>query len=133
MIQVSREAVARARAGDGPTMIEALTYRREGHSSSDDPSVYRDASEPDMWSRRDPLNRFRGYLKGLGLWSEKLENDSTEKHNAEITRVVKLCEDLVPPPVESLFDDVYEEQPWHIAEQREWLMSQPRTKSPHSH
>jgi 2-oxoisovalerate dehydrogenase E1 component alpha subunit len=133
VIQTSREAVDRARNGDGPTMIEALTYRREGHSSSDDPSVYRDPSEPDQWHRKDPINRFRAYLRTCGVWSERLEKDITEKHNDEITRVVKLCEDLGPPPLSSLFDDVYETDPWHLVEQRDWLMAQARTKSPHSH
>jgi 2-oxoisovalerate dehydrogenase E1 component alpha subunit len=133
VIQVAQEAVDRARAGEGPTMIEALTYRREGHSSSDDPSVYRDPREPETWGPKDPVNRFRGYLRTRGLWSEQREREITERHNAEITRVVELCDQLVAPPVETLFDDVYENYPWHLAEQRDYLMAQPRTKSPHSH
>jgi len=133
VIQVAQEAVERARAGDGPTMIEALTYRREGHSSSDDPSVYRDPSEPDTWSPKDPINRFRAYLRARGIWSEKREQEVTEATNAEITRAINLCDELGPPPVETLFDDVYEADPWHLREQRDWLMAQPRTKSPHSH
>ncbi|HEU5059318.1 MAG TPA: thiamine pyrophosphate-dependent enzyme, partial [Kofleriaceae bacterium] len=59
VLDVSIEAVERARAGEGPTMIEAITYRREGHSSSDDPSVYRDPREPVPWHKKDPVNRLR--------------------------------------------------------------------------
>ena len=133
VIQVASEAVDRARAGDGPTMIEALTYRREGHSSSDDPSVYRDPTEPATWSKKDPLNRLRGYLKQRGIYDEKSEKDIVDGHVAAIAAALERAEGLGTPPVPSLFDDVYEELPWHLVEQREYLMSQPRTKSPHKH
>ncbi len=133
VIQVANEAVARARAGEGPTLIEALTYRRQGHSSSDDPSVYRDPNEPAEWEARDPVNRFRAYMKAQGLWSEKLESDISEKHNDEITRLLAEVDKLAPPPLDSMFDDVYEEMPWNLVEQREWLRKQARVKNPHSH
>jgi 2-oxoisovalerate dehydrogenase E1 component alpha subunit len=133
VIQVSREAVDRARSGAGPTLIEACTYRRGAHSSSDDPSVYRDADEPELWVKRDPVNRFRGYLKEIGLWSEDKEKDIVAKHTEEIIRVQRESETLGSPPVETIFDEVYEEIPWHLREQREWLMQQTRTKSPHAH
>jgi pyruvate dehydrogenase E1 component alpha subunit len=133
VIQVANEAVERARAGDGPTMIEALTYRREGHSSSDDPSVYRDPGEPESWDKRDPLNRLRGYLKSRNLYSPEQEKQITDRHNDDITAALARADELEPPPIESLFDDVYEELPWHLAEQRSYLMTQPRTKSPHKH
>lgn len=133
MIQTSREAVDRARAGDGPTLIEALTYRRQGHSSSDDPSVYRDENEPALWEKRDPVNRFRGYLKQIGLWSEDLETEIAQKYNDEITRVLSESDSLGPPPLESMFEDVYEQIPAHLIEQREYLLAQERVKSPHNH
>lgn len=133
VIQTSREAVERARAGEGPTLIEARTYRRGAHSSSDDPSVYRDAHEPELWVKRDPISRFRGYLKEIGLWTEKLEKDIVEKHTEEIIRVHAESDQLGPPPLDTLFEEVYEEMPWHLREQREWLLQQKRTKSPHAH
>jgi pyruvate dehydrogenase E1 component alpha subunit len=133
VIQTATEAVERARAGDGPTFLEVLTYRREGHSSSDDPSVYRDPKEPETWSPRDPLHRFRGYLQHVDIWSEKLEQEMSEAHEEAITRAVKRTEELGPPPVPSVFDDVYEDLPWHLREQREYLLAQPRVKSPHGH
>ena len=133
VIQTTNEALARARAGEGPTLIEAKTYRIEGHSSSDDPSVYRDPGEPAMWEKRDPINRFRGYLKTRGVWSAELEKDLIEKHNQAVTDAVEAANSLAEPPVDSLFEDVYETIPQHLVEQREWLMKQARTKSFHSH
>jgi 2-oxoisovalerate dehydrogenase E1 component alpha subunit len=133
VIQVTREALERARAGDGPTLIEAKTYRIEGHSSSDDPSVYRKAGEPEQWSKRDPLDRFRSYLKSCGLYSDSLEAELSEKHNDEISAAVDAANKLGPPAVETLFDDVYETMPWNLEEQKRYLMAQPRTKSSHSH
>lgn len=133
VIQAAMEAVERARAGEGPTMIEALTYRREGHSSSDDPSVYRDPNEPESWNRRDPLNRLRGYLKHKGLFSADHERDRVATYNEEITAALARADEAGLPPIESLFDDVYEDVPWHLREQREYLLTQQRTRSPHKH
>ena len=64
MIHVVAEAAARGRRGDGATLIEALTYRRGAHSSSDDPSVYRDPAEPREWEKRDPFERLKKYMQG---------------------------------------------------------------------
>jgi pyruvate dehydrogenase E1 component alpha subunit len=133
VIQVATEAVDRARAGDGPTMIEALTYRVQGHSSSDDPSVYRDPKEPEVWEQRDPLNRLRNYLKHKGIWNEKSESEASERHNQTISDALAKSETLGPPPLETIFTDVYEEMPWHLTEQLQWLREQERTKSPHHH
>jgi pyruvate dehydrogenase E1 component alpha subunit len=133
VIQVASEAIERARAGDGPTMIEALTYRVQGHSSSDDPSVYRDPKEPEVWEQRDPLNRLRSYVKHKGIWSEAGEAEASEKHNQTITDALAKADTLGPPPLETIFTDVYEEMPWHLTEQLAWLRAQERTKSPHHH
>jgi TPP-dependent pyruvate/acetoin dehydrogenase alpha subunit len=133
MIQVSSEAIDRARAGDGPTMIEALTYRVQGHSSSDDPSVYRDPNEPAPWERKDPLVRFRNYLKQIGMWSEQLETGIVERQNTSISDAMARADKLGPPAIETMFDEVYEEIPWHLKEQKAWLLEQERTKSPHAH
>jgi len=133
VIQVSSEAVDRARAGDGPTMIEALTYRVQGHSSSDDPSVYRDPHAPEQWEKRDPLVRFRTYLRQIGLWSEQLESGIVERHNQSISDAMTAADKLGPPKIETMFEEVFEEMPWHLREQEQWLLAQARTKSPHAH
>ena len=131
--QVASEAIARARAGEGPTLIEALTYRVQGHSSSDDPSVYRDPKEPEIWEKRDPLNRLRGYLQHAGLYSEASEKAIGEKYNQAITDALARIDTILPPQVETMFDDVFETPTWNIREQKAYLMAQARTKSPHSH
>jgi TPP-dependent pyruvate/acetoin dehydrogenase alpha subunit len=95
--------------------------------------VYRDPEEPATWDPKDPLHRFRAYLQHLGLWSEGAEKEISEHHNQSISEAVEKSLHLRPPPVESLFDDVYEELPWHLREQRDYLLSQPRTKPLHAH
>jgi len=133
MLQVTSEAVDRARAGEGPTLIEALTYRVQGHSSSDDPSVYRDPNEPAIWEKKDPLARLRGYLKTRGLWSEALEKEISDKYNQAITDALADVDRLGPPPIESMFEEVYEHMPWNLVEQKAGLLAQARTKHPHHH
>lgn len=133
IIQATKEAAQRARAGLGPTLIEAVTYRRGAHSSSDDPSAYRDPSEAKQWEVHDPIERFRRYLVKQGLWSESAEDKLRAELDAEIKKAHDDAQGLPAPPVESLFDDVFEQMPWHLAEQKEWLLRQPRTRSPHYH
>jgi pyruvate dehydrogenase E1 component alpha subunit len=133
VIQATAEAAERARAGAGPTLIEAVTYRRGAHSSSDDPTVYRDLNEPKQWEKSDPIERFRRYLEKQGAWTAAWEKEEAAAIDAEIVRVHDEVQGLEGPPVETLFDDVYEEMPWHLREQKEWLMQQARTKSPHYH
>jgi TPP-dependent pyruvate/acetoin dehydrogenase alpha subunit len=131
--QVASEAIDRARSGGGPTLIEALTYRVQGHSSSDDPSVYRDPKEPEVWEKKDPLNRLRGYLKHRNLWVDSRETELSAKYNQEITDALAAADLKHAPAIETIFDDVYEQLPWNLREQRDYLMAQTRTKNPHHH
>lgn len=133
IIQVTAEAAERARAGEGPTLIEALTYRRGAHSSSDDPSVYRDPAEPKQWEASDPIERFRRYLARRGVWTEAWDATLREELDREIVDAHEKAQGLPPPPVETMFDDVYEELSWNLREQKQWLLQQERTKSPHYH
>lgn len=118
LIHVTAEAAARARAGEGPTLIEALTYRRGAHTSSDDPTVYRDANEPKEWEASDPIKRFRAYCEAKGLWSKDDEDRLRRDFDATFAALVSETE-AVParPALASMFDDVYAERPWHIEEQ----------------
>jgi pyruvate dehydrogenase E1 component alpha subunit len=131
--QVASEAIERARAGDGPTLIEALTYRVQGHSSSDDPSVYRDPKEPEIWEKKDPINRLRNYMRHQGLWSEGWEKELSERYHQEITDALAASDLKHAPAIETMFDDVYEHEAWNLREQRAYLMAQTRTKNPHHH
>ncbi len=133
ILAATSEAAARARRGEGPTMIEALTYRRGAHSSSDDPSVYRDASEPKQWEANDPIERLRRHLAKRKLWDEGWDSQIRAEIDAQISRAHDAVANLPPPPVETMFDDVFERPTWNLIEQKQWLMAQPRTKSPHYH
>ncbi len=117
VVHAMRAAVDRARHGDGPTLIEAVTFRMGGHSSSDDPTRYRNADLVDEWERRDPLIRLRAHLTESGLLAAGEESGWVEEMNEEISAAVREAEALPPPPIESLFGDVYAEMPPHIAEQ----------------
>ena len=117
VIGATREAVARARRGEGPTLIEAVTFRMGGHSSSDDPTRYRDAGLVAEWERRDPVARFRRYLAARGLVAEADETRWAEEMNAEVSAAIEAAEALPPPPIESMFRDVYKDLPWHLEEQ----------------
>jgi len=117
LAHVTAQAVARARAGEGPTLIEARTYRRGAHSSSDDPSVYRDAAEPREWEKRDPIARFRVYLVEKGVWSDEDDRRHDQQLAAELESTLAAVERLPPPGRGTLFEDVYQSLPWHLVEQ----------------
>jgi 2-oxoisovalerate dehydrogenase E1 component len=119
VIHAVRKAVDKARAGGGPTLIEAMTYRRGAHSSSDDPNVYRCKTEVEEWEQKDPIMRFQKYLAGKNIWTPEWEAACKEKIHQEIARTLEEVEGIPPPPVASLFDDVYQEMPWHLKEQKD--------------
>ena len=117
VIAATREAVERARAGGGPTLIEAVTFRMGGHSSSDDPTRYRDAGLVTTWERRDPLARLRTWLTAQGVITPADEERWSQEIQDEISAAITAAEALPPPPIESLFSDVYARMPRHIEEQ----------------
>jgi pyruvate dehydrogenase E1 component alpha subunit/2-oxoisovalerate dehydrogenase E1 component alpha subunit len=123
--KVVKDAVDRARRGEGPTYIEALTYRIGAHSTSDDPTRYRSQAEVDAWLERDPLKRLRAHLVHRGLLDDAKDTALEEELNAEIAAAIADVEALPPPGRETIFDDVYAELPWHLAEQREELRKTP--------
>ncbi len=114
-----KRAVDRARAGGGPTFIEALTYRVSAHSSSDDPSRYRDETITEAWKGRDPLVRMRAYLGSRGFWSDAEDAALTAALDAEVKAAVEAEEKVGPPPIDSLVEDVYEAVPRHLRDQLE--------------
>ncbi len=123
------EAVARARSGGGPTLIEAETYRVGAHSSADDPSRYRDEAEVERWRAKDPLVRTRARLEALGVWDAAREGALRAELLDEVNAAIREAEALPPPPPESLFDDVYACLPWHLTEQREELLKARRSRA----
>ena len=118
----AREAVDRARAGGGPTLIEAETYRMGAHSSSDDPSRYRDPGEVELWKARDPVDRLRARLVGAGLWDDGRDQALKTELLDDINRAIAEAESLPPPDPLTLFDDLYAREPSNLTEQREELL-----------
>jgi pyruvate dehydrogenase E1 component alpha subunit/2-oxoisovalerate dehydrogenase E1 component alpha subunit len=129
MWRVMKDAAERARAGGGPTYVEALTYRIGAHSTSDDPTRYRSQEEVDLWTRRDPLARLRRHLVRAGLLDDAKDAALEQELNAEIAAAIAEVEPLGPPARETIFDDVYAELPWNLREQRDELARVPPAPS----
>lgn len=116
---VVSEAVARARRGDGPTLIEAITYRVMPHTSSDDPSRYRESAEAEAWrEQRDPGRRLRAYLEGQGLWSGEQEQALTREVEAEIQAAVERADRARPMRGWEILEHVFAEPTPDLLEQQ---------------
>lgn len=118
-------AAEQARAGGGPSFIELLTYRVGPHSSSDDPSRYRDEAVARQWAERDPVRLLRERLLASGALDEAADSALTRQLTAELELAVAAAELAPPPPVSSLFDDVYAKRPAHLVEQAAELAALP--------
>jgi 2-oxoisovalerate dehydrogenase E1 component alpha subunit len=126
----TRAAVDKARAGGGPTLIEAVTYRMGPHSSSDDPTRYRPKEEVEAWARRDPIDRMRKYLELKGLWSKDRDDALRGELDELVQSTVKEVERNPPPPIETLFADVYAELSPQIKEQMEAYLASGERRRP---
>ncbi len=104
--RVAREAIRRAREGNGPTLIECKTYRWYGHSEID-PAKYRSPEEVEAWKARDPLPAMEKYLKGQNLWSDDWKQKISDEINAEIEKAVEFAEKSPYPEPEEALDHVY--------------------------
>jgi 2-oxoisovalerate dehydrogenase E1 component alpha subunit len=102
-------AVEKARSGGGPTLIEAVTYRLGAHSTSDDPTRYRDPAEVELMRTKDPILRFQRYLGQRGLWDEQYEATLRQETLKLVKAAIARAEVLPQPGVRSLFEDVYAE------------------------
>lgn len=123
-------AAERARTNQGPTLIEHFTYRTEGHSTSDDPNQYRSAGEPTAWPLGDPIARLKQHLIVLGEWDDA-------RHAAmdvELAEQVKVAQKEAEKngilghgfhqPLDTLFEGVFEELPWHLKEQQQQMLAE---------
>ena len=126
----TRWAADRARANLGPTLIEHFTYRVEGHSTSDDPTAYRPQGAGAKWPLGDPIARLRDHLIGLGEWDEARHKALEEELGAEVRAAQKEAEKLGTlgsghyEDIDSLFEDVFADLPWHLVEQRDAAMAE---------
>jgi len=130
MLALTRKALEKARSGGGPTLIEAFTYRMGNHTTSDDASRYRQEAELAEWSRRDPIERFRLYLKGKGLWDDAFESRVQKEAEDLISRSVEEAENVPPPRPEDLFVHTYKDMTPELndqlAELQEFLKREPK-------
>jgi pyruvate dehydrogenase E1 component alpha subunit len=121
------EALARARSGGGPTLIEALTYRIGDHTTADDASRYRPEAEVAEWADRDPILRLRRYIEGAGLWDEGREGALTEEVHAWVDRTVVNLEEMPPQDPRDIFTHMYAELPPNLREQMAEVMAEVRS------
>ncbi|MEB3779686.1 MAG: pyruvate dehydrogenase (acetyl-transferring) E1 component subunit alpha [Desulfurococcales archaeon] len=113
----AKAAVEAARRGEGPTLIEALTYRLGPHTTADDPKRYRSDEEVSVWERREPIRRFRLYLLKSGVIDEKMDSELWRRHEERIEKAVIKSLEKPPLPPEAILEDVYSEMPWNLREQ----------------
>jgi len=118
--------VASVRNGDGPVLLECVTYRMGPHSSSDDPSRYRTEDEIELWQRRDPIQRLFRALLARELVGESTLSSHYSDMDRELDEALGVLQHAGPPQSSTLFDDVYQRRPWHLNEQRAALLTSPR-------
>ena len=123
-------AAERARTNQGPTLIEHFTYRTEGHSTSDDPTQYRSADEATEWPLGDPIKRLKDHLIKLGEWDEERHAAMDLELAEQVKKAQKEAEKNgilghgLHQPLDTLFDGVYEDMPWHLKEQRQQMLDE---------
>ncbi len=110
----AKEAVDRARNGGGPTLIECVTYRLGPHTTSDDPTIYREDSEVEHWKEKDPITRFKNYLIKKKLWNEEMDEKQKEEYNTLVNNNFKKVEESGLVPLEDIFKYNYEEMPENL-------------------
>ena len=111
------EARQRALAGEGPSLLNLRCYRQGGHSSSDDPTRYRNEEEVEYWAKRDPLARIENYLFKHDLLNDAELEQMNQSLTEQIKAAVKHAETVGTPPLESLVEDVFETPPHHLRRQ----------------
>jgi 2-oxoisovalerate dehydrogenase E1 component alpha subunit len=128
---VTRQALERAAAGQGPTLIELVTYRVGPHSTSDDPTVYRAKEEVERAGQRDPIKRLRRYLERKQAWSDVDEQQLSDQTQAELKACIERAEATASPSLGSMFEDVFERMPRHLEEQQRECLDGPRVRKGH--
>jgi len=119
---VTRDAVERARAGEGPTLIEAVTYRIGSHSTADDAARYRDEGEVSAWRERDPIDRYRTHLLDTGTIDEAFVGACDEEAEDWVADVRAELTALGEPPAAEMFEHAFADPPPTLLRQREELL-----------
>jgi 2-oxoisovalerate dehydrogenase E1 component alpha subunit len=109
--EVARHAVERARRGEGPTLIEAKTYRFTAHSSDDDDKRYRQAEEVAIWRQKDPIQRYGKYLRETGTLTDPVEQEITDRVTQQVDEATEYAEQAPDPTPDDLTTFVYKQEP----------------------
>jgi len=118
----AKNAVDKARKGEGPTFVECFTYRMADHTTADDAARYRSAEEIAEWKKKDPIDRFEKYLLAAGILTEKIRKETRERIRKRIADAVKSAESVPASNPEDIFNFTYAEMPWFLKEQMNELM-----------
>jgi len=121
------DAIERTRRGEGPSLIEAVTYRLGDHTTADDASRYRSEEELEEWEGRDPILRLRRYLVEQGLWDDDQETVLLEEAASWVDGQVKALEEMEPQAPEDIFTSMYAALPPHVVEQMQSLLEEVRS------
>ena len=120
--KVTSEALAKAREGGGPTLIEAETFRMGDHTTSDDSGKYRPDSLKEEWSKKDPIERLENYFKAIGTWKDDYKQWVEDTVAKEVEEAVEGGLNVEPPTYKQMFEDVFVgEMPWMLKEQQQEL------------
>lgn len=117
MYSATKEALERAKRGEGPTLIEAYTYRLGAHTTSDDPTKYREDAEVEEWRVKDPILRFKKYLLDKNLITEEWEEETKKELESKVSTIFEEIEVNSDTEIEDIFKYQYEEMPPQLEEQ----------------
>lgn len=115
----TKEAVDRARAGNGPSLIECFTYRLGAHTTADDPTIYRDDKEVKEWEKKDPILRLKKYLISQKLFTEKEDKEQNLRFEEEVKNIFEGIEATITSDLEDVFDYMYAERTPELQRQYE--------------
>ena len=117
MYSATKNAIDRARNGEGPSLIEAFTYRLGAHTTSDDPTIYRDDSEVEEWKEKDPILRFKKYLLAKNILTEEWDEKTKKELEVEVMSTFEEIEDKSDTAIEDIFKYHYSSMPPILEEQ----------------
>ncbi|MEM7254127.1 MAG: pyruvate dehydrogenase (acetyl-transferring) E1 component subunit alpha [Pseudomonadota bacterium] len=118
--QVTADAVARARAGDGPTLIECQTYRMWAHTTADDPTRYVNPDEKESWVDRDPIERIQKYLTARGKWNEQMLTQWEEELSNEVEAAFETAATYPAARPGDIYEHVFADTNVTLDRQRGW-------------
>jgi pyruvate dehydrogenase E1 component alpha subunit len=123
VFRATHEALERARAGKGPTLIECLTYRLGDHTTADDSSRYRSRDEVEQWKSKDPIERLRKHLEQVGLWNKSYDQGVRSEAKAQVETAVQEEESFPPSDPLDMFRFTYQDLPVHLKEQMDGFVN----------